>query len=339
MEKQQFRVLYREFLFRMVDLEVLSSHALGDSNKLLGQFASLLIFFGIPLGLTSLAVGQFRAPAAALFYAWSAEHFLIATTMLVVGLFAVLSWDSTYPDRRDVLVLAPLPVRTRTLFLAKVAAVGTSLALTVGLLNWLAGVAWPLALGIQSTPKLAFPAGGSFPGLLRFFAVYWIAMLSAGAFIFCCVLGLQGLAAQLLPRRLFLRASSFLQLGAFAVIVYVYIMQPTLASPRVLMQATGTGLLSWSPSNWFLGLFQQLNGSPAMAGPAHRAWIGLAVALGVTAAAYALSYFRTLPKSSKSPISFPAPAAGPGCRASAVPFKRRSCTSVFAACCGAANTA
>src|SRR5690348_3325308 len=104
MEKQQFRILYRESLFRMVDLEVLSSHASGDSNKLLGQFASLLIFFGILLFIPSLGVTARRGPGPALFYCWSGEHFLIATTMLAVGLFAVLSWDSTFPDRRDVLV-------------------------------------------------------------------------------------------------------------------------------------------------------------------------------------------------------------------------------------------
>ncbi|HEX3682052.1 MAG TPA: hypothetical protein VHU83_05865 [Bryobacteraceae bacterium] len=44
MEKAQFRVLYREFLFRIIDLEMLSKHAEGDSRTLLGQFASLLIF-------------------------------------------------------------------------------------------------------------------------------------------------------------------------------------------------------------------------------------------------------------------------------------------------------
>ena len=54
-------------------------------------------------------------------------HFLIATTMLVVGVFAVLSWESMFPDRQDVLVLAPLPVRARTLLFAKVAAVATAL--------------------------------------------------------------------------------------------------------------------------------------------------------------------------------------------------------------------
>ena len=49
MKKLQFRVLYREFLFRIVDLELLSAHAEGDSRTLLGQFASLLIFFSVIL--------------------------------------------------------------------------------------------------------------------------------------------------------------------------------------------------------------------------------------------------------------------------------------------------
>ena len=78
----------------------------------------------------------------------------IATTMLVVGLFAVLSWDSTFPDRRDVLVLAPLPVRARTMFQAKVAAVGTLLGLTIAAFNVFTGFTVPLALGPPSSNLL-----------------------------------------------------------------------------------------------------------------------------------------------------------------------------------------
>jgi len=112
MAKRQFRVLYREFLFRMVDLEVLSAHALGDANKLLGQFAALLVFISMLLSMAAFGfAGSHMAPPARFAFTLVIEHFLIATTMLVVGLFAVLSWDSTCPDRRDVLVLAPLPVR------------------------------------------------------------------------------------------------------------------------------------------------------------------------------------------------------------------------------------
>src|SRR5512135_687020 len=83
-------------------------------------------------------------PLMAVVSSWTMEHFLIATTMLAVGVFAVLSWESTFPDRRDVMVLGPLPVRGRTLFLAKVAAVGTALGLTVAALHSVAGLAWPL---------------------------------------------------------------------------------------------------------------------------------------------------------------------------------------------------
>jgi hypothetical protein len=133
------------------------------------------------------------------------------------------------------------------------------------------------------------------------FPIYWITMLGAGAFVYCSVLGLQGFAAQLLPRRLFLRASSYLQLGAFCAIICVYCLQPMMASPENLLKANGHGLLSWSPSLWFLGMFQQLNGSPALARLARRAWIGLGTAVCATTVAYALSYSRTLRKIVEEP--------------------------------------
>jgi CubicO group peptidase (beta-lactamase class C family) len=96
-------------------------------------------------------------PAGKLLYAMSMEHFLIATTMLVVGLFAVLSWDTTYPNQRDVMVLAPLPVRARTLFLAKVAAVASAFSLAVLILHVACGFIWPITLNIDN-PRLTVPA-------------------------------------------------------------------------------------------------------------------------------------------------------------------------------------
>ncbi len=214
MTKLQFRVLYREFLFRMVDLELLSAQ--GDMSKLLGQFAGLLIFISSVQVLGALFFdGRWMSSAALLMFFWRQEHSLIAMTMLVVGLFAVLSWDSTFPNRRDVLVLAPLPVRTRTLFLAKVAASATALSLTVVALNVFTGLVWPCRLT---------PANGGLLDLVlslalyRSLAAYWIIMLSGGAFIFCSVLGLQVLDG-LLPRRRFLGVSAFLQMGALCMFV------------------------------------------------------------------------------------------------------------------------
>jgi CubicO group peptidase (beta-lactamase class C family) len=181
MSKPQFRTLYREFLFRIVDLELLSAHAEGDSRTLLGQFASLLVFVSVTLALGGAAwaatVKDGRLPPLVhLIDAWGMEHFLIATTMLVVGLFAVLSWESMFPDRRDVLVLGPLPVPGRTLLLAKVAAVASALGLTVAALHVAAGIAWPLALAqfdSAPAPALMFDApiapvrAGDFPRVMN----------------------------------------------------------------------------------------------------------------------------------------------------------------------------
>jgi hypothetical protein len=76
----------------------------------------------------------------------------------------------------------------------------------------------PPCQGLSGEPAISLaavtvPASSGFWSVIRTLLAYWMIMLAAGVFVFCCVLGLQGLAAQLLPRRLFLHLSSFLQLG------------------------------------------------------------------------------------------------------------------------------
>jgi len=161
--RRQFRVLYGEFLFRLADRELLSAHTPGE-RTLIVQFASLLIFVSVLFSLPAWGFGTMQPPQVRLLYAWSLEHFFIATTMLVVGLFAVLTWDSLFPDRRDVLVLSQLPIRTRTIFLAKIAAVGSALVLAVGALHLTAGLVWPVRLGM-STSAFTIPAMTSEPAI------------------------------------------------------------------------------------------------------------------------------------------------------------------------------
>jgi len=299
MTKLQFRVLYRQFLFRMVDLELLSPAAQGDIHTLLGRFAALLLFLSLWLSGLPLAGGNAAAamgPVLGQIALWAVEHFLIATTMLAVGLFAVISWDSMFPDRRDVLVLSPLPIRARTLFLAKAAAVGAALGLTVGVVNVFTSLTSPLLV----------PAGGAIPRL-RMFGVYWITMLAAGAFNFGLVLTIQGLA-QLLPRQKFLRVSATLQIAAFFLFLSMYFLQLPFASPAEMLSTQNRRLMPWLPSYWFLAFFQQLNGLPmpeALAGLARRAWIGLDAAVGGSLASYLICYFRTLRKIAEQPDILP----------------------------------
>jgi hypothetical protein len=308
MRSLQFRVLYREFLFRMVDREVLSAHAQGDANKLLGRFAAMLVIISLPFAAMPLGIGNAGTPhEAVLVAAWSTEHALIATTMLVVGLFAVLSWDSTFPDRRDVLVLAPLPIRANTIFLAKGASLAVALSVTVATFNAAPAFSLPFVLA----PPSANLFGMIFSfGLWRAVIAYWLTMLAAGAFIFCCALIVQGMAAQL-PRRIFLRLSSFLQIAVFCLIVAVYFLQPSMAVPTALLGGSNERLLAWLPSYWFLGLFQQLNGS--FYGPSHsvlaalatRAWLSLGIGSVGACLAFFLSYIRTLRKIVEEPDIVP----------------------------------
>jgi len=229
------------------------------------------------------------------------EHSLIALTMLVVGIFGVLSWDSAFPDRRDVLVLAPLPVRARTLFLAKVAALATALSLTVVALNALSGLTWPMNCVVKDS---------GFGGVIRSLAAYWITVFAAGGFIFCCVLGVHGLAAQL-PRRRYLRFSALLQVSAFCLLLSVYFLQPSLATPRALAAPESRHLLAWLPSYWFFGLFQVLNGSVPPGLHAQIAWLSQRALAGVAIAglgagtSFLLSYFRTLRKIVEEPDIMP----------------------------------
>jgi hypothetical protein len=284
--KAQFRILYRQFLFRVVDLEVLSASAQGDANKLLGRFAALLILISAGWALGPIFIGKNIASAALAPLRLSMEHTLIATTMLTVGIFAVLSWDSIFPDRRDAFVLAPLPVRARTMFFAKLSATGTALGLVVILLHCGAGLTWPFA----------FAANSRFSGIVRGFAAYWFTMFAVGAFIYCALLAVQGLAAQVLPRRVFLQVSGFLQTAAFCLFVSVYFLEPPVESLKTLTTPENHRTLSWIPTYWFLGLLGRLNGSmnADAAWLARRAWFGLAIAVFGAAVAYALSYVRTM---------------------------------------------
>lgn len=291
MEKVQFKILFRQFLLRVVDVELLSASA--DTTKLMGQLITVMLGFSFFISIPVIFGGGRLSDREARVF----EHFLIATTMLVVGLFAVFSWDSTFPDRRDVLVLAPLPVRARTLFLAKVAATGAGLGIAVLALNGFSGLLWPWGFG---------PLNGGFLGAVRAVGAYWVTLLAATVFVFGGTLLLQGVASQL-PRQMFLRLSGVLQIGAFCVFVSVYVLEPSLESRAALTAASNQRLLELLPSYWFLGLFKQMSGTmaPEFAPLARRAWIVLAGTCAGVVLTVLLSYVRAMRKTLEEPDILP----------------------------------
>ena len=128
-------------------------------------------------------------------------------------------------------------------------------------------------------------------------------MLAAGAFIFCFVLAVQGGAALVLPRRLFLRASGWLQMAAFCLLLLGYAIEPKFPTFEALVAPEGQRPFAWSPAYWFLGVFHSMNGltHPALTRLGRAAWAGFAALAAVAAVSYALAYARTLRQVVESP--------------------------------------
>jgi hypothetical protein len=281
---RDFRVLHGQFLLRVIDLDALSIEA--DIPRFLGQFAGVLIMFSF--------IHAFAVYVAILEYPFRLEHYLISTMMLVAGLITVVSWDSIFPDRRDIMVLGPLPLRPVRVMAAKVCAAASLLGIAILALNTAPGFVAPLLLG---------QLHASFFGFFQVLAAYWITIVAATLFLFCAVLTVQGIASLLLPYRTFLRVSAFLQLVSFGAFITVYFFEPALGTLAELLAPQNQRVLQYSPQFWFLGLFNQVNGTlPAeLSWLAARAWIAISITLFGGAGSLLFSYPRVMKKIVEQP--------------------------------------
>jgi hypothetical protein len=297
-ERRQYRILFRDFLVRLVDLEVVSSG--GDPMNLVTQFGAVLGAFSFILGLT--AVNLRHAPRAVL---WGFEEFLFRITIALVGLITVLAWNALLPERRDSLVLGPLPIRLRTILTAKTAAIATAFGVAVFAVNVFVGATYPFVT-----------ASSSFAAVFVAFFGYWFAMVAASLFVFCALLSAQGILAQLLSHRLFLRASAAMQMAALVAILGSFFAAPPLATAVKLNAPESQRWLSVLPSYWFLGLFETWSGSTQAAfGPlAARGIRNLAIVASIASVVYGLAWSRGLRRIVEEPDIAPGDRTRPASR-------------------------
>jgi hypothetical protein len=284
----KFRVLHRQFLLRVIDLEALSIEA--DIPRFLGQFVGVLLMLSfIHAFAVYVAIAQFPL---------SLEHYLISTMMLVAGLITVVSWDAIFPDRRDAMVLGPLPVRPHMILGAKVCASASLLGIALLALNAAPGFVASLILGQLHTSVFGF---------LQVLAAYSITMIAATLFLYCAVLTVQGVMALVLPRRLFLSLSAALQLGCFGLLITVYFLEPSLTTFRLLTVPENHTALAALPQYWFLAMFNQITGTlpRELFWLAGRAWIGLGGVMFGAAASLLSCYMRTMRKTVEAPDLLP----------------------------------
>ncbi len=287
----EFRVLYKQFLLRILDLESLSIEA--DMVEYLGQFAGILIFISLLQSLGLLLGQMFHpappAPVELYLMGWAAEHGIVEKMLLVAGLVVVFLWDAPFPDRRDVMVLGPLPVRPGTILAAKLTSSAAVLGVAVVCLNWATNFAWPGVLGGDHT--------------LRLCGACWLAVTAASVFLFATILAAEGLGTLLFPRRVFLRMSALGQLGAFTLFPVAYFLLGQIDAPDAMLAAENHWTVACWPGYWFLAMLKQLAGElpPQMNWLAWRAWIALACSVTLAAVALIACYRHALPRISEHP--------------------------------------
>jgi hypothetical protein len=176
--------------------------------------------------------------------------------MVVIGFVVVLEWDALFPDGRDYAVLMPLPVRTGTMFTAKIVALGAFLALFAADLAVPSALLYPTA-AVEGSPRLH----GSILYAARLTAAH-IASVGAGCvFTFLFFVAVQGLLMSLFGYRMFKRISVFVQVVSAIVLLLMFSLIPLVSSLLPAWKRANSPALFLLPPMWFLGLYRTLLGA------------------------------------------------------------------------------
>jgi hypothetical protein len=254
-------------------LALLASPGAFISILLLDKYSSLLRFF---------RGNQHFDPYAA---SLPDQYFFLTFSMVITGIVTVLKWDSIFPDRRDYMNLAPLPIPTRRIFLANITAIVLiALAFAVDV-NAVSSLFFPMEVTMEE-PKFA--------AYVHFARAHFAGVLLASLFVFFAMFALIGALMVALPDSLFRRISIYVRV-AIVVLLLGLLFSTFAVTPLIPALAREPhSLLRWLPPAWFLGLSRTILGK-ANAGLAQMGGIGIRAVVAVTLLApmvYVLSYYR-----------------------------------------------
>jgi len=275
-----FVLLVRHFFGRFFDNEIVSQQ--GDMRTNVVQALGLLAVPGmfVPFYMLPQRV-RFFHPFEANWLLVSDYYFFVMYSMIVMGLVMVLQWDALFPDRKDYLILTPLPLGGGSIFAGKTVALLLFLGLFVVDANFFGTALAPLVSGGEGTPAAV---------IWRLFEIHLLVVFSAGAFVTLVFAGLQGVLINLLTGRAFRRISPWVQMASMGLLITVLFLTPlTQATLRPLFERHSP-LLRWFPPFWFLALYVDL--LPGRPGGAmfHDLAPMAGRALEISAAVFAVSY-------------------------------------------------
>jgi predicted permease len=214
----------------------------------------------------------------------------LGVAIVASAIISALTWNSLLPDRRDALVLGALPVRGRTIVLARLAALTMFVAVVALAMHALASVSFAVFLS----------PGSGVGFFLRNVAAHFVSACAASLFVLFAVTAAQGVVLAIVGPRWFSRVSPLLQMALTAAIVAALCVLPTLVQavrPTFAPGAAAPALpLRLAPPFWFLGIYETILGTPNALSRQFAAtgWSALLAAIALTVATYPLAYGRVM---------------------------------------------
>ena len=279
-EKEQVVRMTRNFFARFFENDLLSPQA--DFHATLSQALGLLATPGlfVPLLLLPLLMDPDVARS------WEIKVIFVFFSMLVMGALCVLEWDALMLDHRDQTILMPLPVRPRTIFAAKFAAL--AVFLTIFSVDVNAG-------SILLLPPLE--AQGRTAGLLnlvRYGVAHAAGTIGASAFTFLSFVALQGILINICKPKWFRRISTAIQVISVLGILASLFFFPAIVDEMPRWKAESAALIWYFPPMWFVGICEVMQGTadPVFQSLARTGLNGLAIAGVSLTVAYVVAYGR-----------------------------------------------
>ena len=215
------------------------------------------------------------------------RYVFVCYSMVVMGFVMTFKWDSLFPDRRDYLILTPLPISLRQFFLAKVVALCAFLLLFVVAINFFSCLIVPYLYAVRDNAW-----GVILPG---FFA-HATAVLGGSIFMALCFAAVQGVLIALMTPAAFRRVSPWIQMVSMTFLVTILLITPGISSNIRLLVESNTRVLDYIPLFWFLGIYEVLNPEgtliPASYVWAHTAVVAMLTVTIVFVLTYLIGYWR-----------------------------------------------
>lgn len=269
------RVLVDHFFRRFFD-----SDTVQVDGETLTTVVRAIAIVAVP-GLMASFFMQNQYPARSLWGTIEDQYSFVLFSFLVMGIVTIFEWEMLFPDRWDFLILSPLPLEPLQMLGAKSTALIAFLALFLVSSNLFGTLILPLV-----TKRYFF----------RQVYAHGVAVSLAGLFAALLFLAIGGLLLCLLGGRRFRLISPAMQMISVTALLLLFVHYIRYGDAMQGLLENPYGMVRWTPSFWFLGVYEQLlhgDAAPAFAPVmAKYAFRGTLIAATTVVLTYPIAWVR-----------------------------------------------